>query len=213
MVRLLRVNRKLQSIALVGLLLGAACATPERKFVSRDHIIASPVGFPSYPLESSDHRIWIEATIEVGFSETLGRSFSDSGVLPVAVTIGTLKKEREQLHLNPEVLNARLYLQDGTTLFWASPRAMQSQKKVLQEAVRKHGLRFTLLKPWETADTGYLFFGTEGTRISENYVLVSRGDFFREVNMQNALLELYVSTPDGPRVVRVGARNKFTGGA
>ena len=206
-------NRNLQSIVLAILLLAPACASGGRLFDQADQVIASPVGFPSYPLESSDHRIWIEATLEIGQSQTLGRNFSDQGVLPVAVTIGTLKQEKARLHLSPEVLNARLYLQDGSTLFWASPTVLQTRNLALRQAVQDHGLPFSLLKPWESADRGYLFFSTEGTRIEKNFALVSRGDFYREVNMHNALLELYVSTPDGPRVVRVGLRNALTPGA
>lgn len=206
-------NKKTVIVVLGALLLASACSSGPRKFPSQDQVIASPVGFPSYPLESSDHRIWIEATLEIGKSKALGRNFSKDGILPVAVNLGTLKNEKEQLFLSPDVLDARLYLQDGTTLFWASPRAMESQSKALAKAVREHGLRFTLLKSWELAEGGYLFFSTEGTRISESYALVSRGDFFREVDMHNALLELNVSTPDGPRVVRVGVRNSFDSGS
>ena len=195
------------------LLLSSACASGGRLFDQADQVIASPVGFPSYPLESSDHRIWVEASLEIGRSETLGRNFSDQGVLPVAVTIGTLKKEKTRLHLDPDVINARLYLQDGTTLFWASPSVLQTRNLALRKAVQDHGLPFTLLQPWESADSGYLFFSTDGVRIEKNFALISRGDFYREVNIHNALLELYISTPDGPRVVRVGVRSSLTRGA
>ena len=198
----------------------AACKMPEQHGV-----VTSPPGFPGFPTRCTDDALWVEAVLYSDHVARFGTDLTRSGVLPIALRIGTIDAagdaERpsvvgraQVLALRPDTLDARLYLQNGTVLAWTPPDDVPASGSV-REATATRGLELSLLPSWTDAEEGFLFFRMpSGMRIHDHFALTARHGVYREVDLNHSLLSLSIETVDGPREVRVGVRSEhFAGGS
>lgn len=178
-------------------------------------VTTTPPGFDGFPVVSSDSSVWAEAVLPREREELFGDDPVDAGLLPIGLRLGAWGDTAEAsapstrgLQGTPGTgavtLDAFLYLSDGTVLRAENPADTLSGEELetaLRLAVSDDGLPAP-----GTFREGFLYFALNTVRVEKHYALTYHVEHFREVDLYHSLLVFRVSSPEGPREVRVGLR-------
>ncbi|MEW6072723.1 MAG: hypothetical protein AB1726_09055 [Planctomycetota bacterium] len=187
----------LVSSALLGL---AGCRTPAEDRT----VVPAPAGFAGFPTPAHAGEVWARAAFVTNHARLLGADLTREGILPVRLTVGRRGSAEGAPRVVAEAIDPHLYLQDGTVLEWV-PAGEVARGGRARERVAELALPLTLLAPWDSAPSGFLFFRIPASvRVRDLHALSSAGGRHRELRLSRSLLAFAVLTDEGTRRIHVG---------
>jgi hypothetical protein len=171
-------------------------------------VLRAPSEFPGFPSQAQNGAVWLEAGYPLDAADLLGADLAAAGWIPVRVRIGRTAPTGAKERLSDDSLDAHLYLEDGTVLCWASPHEIRGLRQSTRDRALAQALPLSLLKAWDVADEGFLYFRADPARVRVRGTLaLSRsGETARELDLLRSLLVLHVEDEQGVRPLAVGLR-------
>lgn len=187
-------------------LMGASCASkgPKGRYLG-----GPPENFEGFPSQALEGVVYAKASFEVDQKQLFGADLiKKRGIVPVRLTIQLSGKDQEdyQILLNPERMDPRLYLLDGTPLNPVDPE--QVAKGLKDEAgmkIRRSALRGGLIG--SEATQGHLYFqlaSSEGLAGKGSQVTHTQGGLSRTLDLTHSLLSFNVTDGDTQKPFYVG---------
>lgn len=185
------------------------CACASSSLTSRDPLARPPSNFDGFPSQTLQGIVFASARYIAEHDEIFGVDlFAKARVIPIAVTIrlrGPGQDEAQAL-LNPERMDPRLFLQDGTPLAALSAEAVVARVAPRHAAnVRAHALQSGLLSP--DGREAFLFFALEPRerfRFDGESVEREQDGATRELDLRASLLAFNVTIDGEPRPFYLG---------
>jgi hypothetical protein len=180
----------------------AACGTLP------DAVEAGPDWYPGFPRRAQVDGIYAEATFRDDHARALGADLTSEGVLPIWLRVGSLPGATPGAVLSEDVIDAHLYLQDGTVLEHVAPERVAGRGARATDAAIAGALELSRVRPWDAAESGALYFAfaEEGVRVRSGFALSASTGVWRELDLLDSLLGFTVTTADGPRHLFVGVK-------
>ena len=157
---------------------------------------APPVRSVTFPPHHLDGDVHVEASLSADRKRVFDWDPVDKDVLPVKLLIGLRQTRQESAHirLDPDTMDLRLYLPDGTVLEAMHPDvvAEKASGRERKQRVKASALNMSLLSEWDTIvdDPSYVYFNLASLKDADvSGRLLTHGDDEEvTVNLTKALL-------------------------
>lgn len=199
------------AIALVAGL-AVACASSGGARSGRGTIAGPPENYPGFTRTVQYGNAWAEATFYTDYEDIFDTDLiGREDVIPVALKLGLRGEGQETstLRVTPEHMNLRLYLEDGTVLYAMPFDQVAPKRRTTRERVTEEALKTDLLKLWDNAEEGFVFFRIAPEKefdVDDTTITHVHDGIGRQLELTESLLAFQLTTDEGTAPIYVGIK-------